>query len=158
MPAESTVETTLVFPCAAARAWETLLYYEQMEETPPLHLRLLLPVPLGTTGGKSKPGDEARCDYRGGHLIKRVTAVEPGHSYVFQVVQQALRVGGGMRLLGGGYSLRELTPTATEVSAVTRYRSPLWPRWLWQPVEALVCHAFHRHILRAMRRGVRSPA
>jgi hypothetical protein len=155
MPAASTVETRLVFPCAPAQAWETLLFYEQLEEAPPLHLRLLLPVPVGTSGGKSRPGDEARCLYRGGHLIKRVTAVEPCRSYFFEVVEQELRVGGGIRLLGGAYSLRELAADATEVSAVTRYQSPLRPRWLWQPLEALVCHAFHRHILGAMRRGVR---
>jgi hypothetical protein len=50
--------------------------------------------------------------------------------------------------------LDEATPGTTVVTASTRYTSARRPRWLWQPVEATVCHAFHRHILRAIRRAV----
>lgn len=150
----ASVVTRMVFDGTPAQAWKTLMFYEQLDRRPPLYLRLLLPVPLGTTGSKSKVGDEAHCSYRGGHLIKRVTRVEDLRAYGFQVVKQELSFGGGMRLSGGEYSLRELAPGRTEVAAVTNYESPRRPRWLWRPIETAVCHLFHQHILRAMRRSI----
>jgi hypothetical protein len=148
----ASVVTRLKFGVPPERAWEAIVFYEQIDERPPFHLRLLLPVPIRTEGQKSEVGDEALCLYEGGHLVKRVTKVDKGQRFEFEVVAQELPVGGGMRLSGGGYTLRELPRGKTEVALVTRYSSPRRPRWLWKPVEAFVCHMFHRHILRAMRR------
>jgi hypothetical protein len=142
----------MTFAAPPAQAWRAIMFYEQIDERPPLHLRLLLPVPIRTEGRKSDVGDEALCLYEGGHLVKRVTAVEEGRLYRFDVVEQALAIGGGLRLSGGAYALRALPGGATEVTTETRYASGRRPRWLWRPIEATVCHMFHRHILRAMRR------
>jgi len=147
-----TVTTRLPFAASGEQAWQTIMFYEQLETRPPLHLRMLLPVPIRTEGRKSEVGDEALCLYEGGHLVKRVTEVDRGRHFGFEVVSQELAVGGGMRLSGGHYTLRELPDGRTEVELATRYTSPKWPRWFWKPVEASVCHMFHRHILRAMRR------
>lgn len=150
----STVVTGLVVAASPARAWDGLMFYEQIAERPPLHLRLLLPVPIETIGDKARVGDEARCLYDRGHLIKRVSQVDVGERYAFDVVEQALVIGGGMTLSGGEYALRELAPGRVEIRVTTRYVSPRRPRWLWRPVEHAVCHSFHRHILRAMRRAI----
>jgi hypothetical protein len=148
------IATSAVLHAAPALIWERLLFYEQIDQPPPLHLRLLLPVPIETVGPKARVGDEAKCLYQSGHLVKRVTHVELGSSYEFEVVEQMLDVGGGMRLKGGRYALSPLAEGGTEVRIVTRYTSPKRPRWLWQPIETAVCHSFHRHILRAMSRDL----
>ena len=96
------------------------------------------------------------CLYEGGHLLKRVTRIERGHFYEFEVAEQALTVGGGMRLSGGRYTLRELPDGLTEVAVETRYTSTKWPRWFWRPLERMVCHWFHRYLLGAMRREIES--
>jgi hypothetical protein len=146
----------MTFDVPPEQAWDALLFYEQIDRPPPLHLRLLLPVPIRTEGRKSEVGDEAMCLYEGGHMVKRVTHVDRGRRYEFEVAEQALVVGRGMRLVGGAYSLRELPRGRTEVAVDTRYASPRRPRWLWKRLEAAVCHMFHRHILRAMRRNART--
>ncbi len=148
----ATVTTSMAFAADPARVWSSLLFYEQIDRPPPWLLRRLLPVPLETRGRKSEVGDEALCLYQGGHLVKRVTGIAPGERYAFEVVEQALDVG-GMRLSGGEYRLNSGEGGRTGVSVTTRYHSPRRPRWFWGPVERLVCHAFHRHILRAMRRA-----
>jgi hypothetical protein len=150
------VSTSMIFEATPDQVWERLMFYEQIDERPPIPLRLLLPVPIRTVGRKSEVGDEARCLYEGGHLVKRVTRIERGRHYGFEVVEQALDLGGGMTLSGGAYDLREIAPGRVEVTVTTRYASPKRPRWLWEPIEGAVCHAFHRHILRAMRRGAGS--
>jgi hypothetical protein len=148
----TSIVTQLTLAVSPEQAWETLMFYEQIDRPPPLHLRLLLPVPVSTKGRKSEVGDQALCLYKRGHLIKRVTHVDRGRHYGFEVVEQQLGIGGGMRLFGGDYTLRELPGGRTEVVVSTRYTSPRRPRWLWKPLEVAVCHMFHRHILRAMRR------
>jgi hypothetical protein len=148
------VVTPMKVAASRSQVWDRLMFYEQVDQRPPLHLRLLLPVPIRTIGDKSHIGDEARCLYEGGHLIKRITAVNPGRVYAFEVIEQALRVGGSMKLVGGEYRLDEGPSGVTVMTLSTRYTSSRRPRWLWRPIEAAVCHSFHRHILRAIRRNV----
>jgi hypothetical protein len=150
--APASVVTRMTFACSPERAWDALMFYEQIEGRPPLHLRFLLPVPIRTEGRKSEVGDEALCLYETGSLLKRVTDVERGARYGFVVARQSLEVGGGLRLSGGAYTVRGLPGGGAEVALETRYASARRPRWLWSRVEAVVCHMFHRHILRAMRR------
>jgi len=152
-PRSTSIVTRMKFAASPEQAWDRLLFYEQIAERPPLHLRLLLPLPIRTEGRKSRVGDDTRCVYAGGHLLKRVTRIDRGRRYEFEVVEQHLTIGGGMRLVGGSYTLRDLPDGHAEVALETRYLSPKHPRWLWEPIEAAVCHAFHRHILGTMRRN-----
>ena len=152
----SSIVTRMNFAASPAQVWKGLLFYEEIGGRPPTYLRLLLPVPIRTEGKVSEVGGEAMCLYEGGHLLKRVTRIDPGHFYEFEVAEQALSVGGGMRLSGGRYTLRELADGLTEVAVETRYLSTRWPRWFWRPLERLVCHWFHRYLLGAMRREIES--
>ena len=148
--------TRMTFDASPAQVWTGLVFYEELGGRPPLHLRLLLPVPIRTDGRVSEVGDEATCVYEGGHLLKRITRIEQGDLYEFEVAEQALSIGGGMRLSGGRYTLRGLPDGRTEVSVETRYVSTRWPRWFWRPLERLVCHWFHRYLLGSMRRNIES--
>lgn len=153
----SSVVTRMTFAGSAAEVWKGLVFYETLGGRPPPHLRLLLPVPIRTEGRVTKVGDEVLCLYEGGHLLKRITRIEPEDLYEFEVAEQALSVGGAMRLSGGRYALRGLADERTEVAVETRYVSTRWPRWFWEPLERLVCHAFHRYLLRSMRRDIELP-
>jgi len=148
----TSIVTMMEFPASPEQAWAGLVYYEQIAERSPLYLRLLLPQPIRSDGGKWAVGDEIHCLYQRGHLIKRVTQIEIGHLYRFDVIEQDLSVGGGIRLLGGSYTLRGVGDRHTEVALETRFMSARRPTWLSRPIEAAVCHAFHRHMLRTMRR------
>ena len=152
----TSILTRMAFAASPERVWSGMMFYEQIEERPPLHLRLLLPVPTGTENVKSKVGEVVRCSYQGGHLLKRLTKIDPQRHYGFDVVEQTLPIGGGLTLSGGCYTLRELPGGGTEVAVTTRYLGGRRPGWLWQPIEAAVCHLFHRYLLGAMRRKVES--
>lgn len=150
----TSILTRMAFAAPPERVWSGLMFYEQIDERPPLHLRLLLPVPIGTEKTKSTVGAHVRCSYEGGHLVKRITEIDPRRHYGFDVVEQTLAIGGGLTLSGGGYMLRELPGGHTEVAVTTRYTGGRRPGWFWKPIEAAVCHLFHRHLLAAMRRKV----
>jgi hypothetical protein len=149
--ASTSVVTGVRVAASPGRVWDGLMFYEQIPRRPPLHLRLLLPSPIGAEGRRSVVGDETRCVYANGHLLKRVTRVDPGRHYGFDVVEQELAIASGIRLTGGSYTLLELPDGSTRIGLETRYVSCVRPRWLWKRIEAAVCHAFHRHILAAMR-------
>jgi hypothetical protein len=134
------VVTQMIFAAPPAQVWKGLVFYEELGGRPPLHLRLLLPIPIRNVGKVSDVGDEATCLYEGGHLLKRITRIERGDLYEFEVAEQALSVGGGMRLSGGRYTLRGLPDGQTEVAVETRYLSRKWPcahskfkRPFWSP-------------------------
>ncbi len=101
-------------------------------------------------GCKSEVGSDVKCRYVGGHLLKRVTRIVRRQNYAFEVVEQNLALG-GIRLLGGDYTLRMIAKDRTRVALATHYASPNCPRWLFGRLEAAVCHSFHRYILSAMR-------
>lgn len=151
------VVTRANFPAPPAQVWKGLLFYEAIGQPPPFYLRLLLPVPLRTEGKPLGVGDEVMCWYQRGHLLKRITGIEPGDFYEFEVAEQALAFGGGLRLTAGRFALRELSHGRTEVAVETRYRSSRAPRWFWTRVERVVCQSFHRYLLGSMRRRMASP-
>ncbi len=127
------------------------MFYEEIAARPAFFLRQLVPIPIGSEGCKIEVGGEVKCRYVSGHLLKRVTQIIQARDYTFEVIEQNLAFGGGIKLLGGGYTLRKLSENETRVALATRYASPYHPRWLCGRFEALVCHSFHRHIFAAMR-------
>jgi hypothetical protein len=152
----TSIVTRMNIAAARAQVWRSLMFYEQIEEPPPLHLRLLLPLPIGTDGSKLSVGDQATCLYEGGHLLKRVTQIELYRHYEFAVVEQKLVIRSGVSLCGGCYTLHELSGGGTELAVTTRYVSGKGPGWLRKPIEATICHLFHRHLLSAIRRKAES--
>lgn len=154
-PGPTTVITPMVMAVGQPQVWQSLLFYEQIDRPPPLLLRLLLPRPLGTEGSKAAVGDQSTCLYESGHLLKRVTEIDPMRLYAFSVVEQQLTLGRGIVLNGGAYSLRTLQDAGTELRVTTHYSSRTRPRWLMQPIEIFVCHMFHRFLLRSIRAKAR---
>jgi hypothetical protein len=146
----ASVTTCQDFFAPADAVWDALMFYEDIAEDRPFLLRRFLPIPIGTQGCKSAVGGDVKCRYEGGHLVKRVTRIIRGHNYAFEIVEQNLALG-GIRLLGGDYTLRIVSEDCTRVALATHYASPNYPRWLFGRLEAAVCHSFHHYILSAMR-------
>lgn len=151
------VVTGARLPAAPAQVWEHLLFFEQVPGPPPFFLARLLPSPERVEGCRSRAGEETRCVYAQGYLVKRITAAIPHRLLAFDVIEQALEIGRGIRLEGGSYRLVEMKG-ATRVTLETRYRAPDRWRVFWRPFDAAVAHAFHRHLIAALRHGLQSPA
>jgi hypothetical protein len=154
-----TVVTTIRLKANPEAVWRELMTYEEVPGRPPFLLRSLLPVPIRTEGDKTFVGGMIHCFYRGGTLMKMVTAVEPPRYFEFEVTRQCLGIESCVRALRGSYEIVESpgeTDAETEVRLTTVYRGHLRPRFFWRPLERLLTHQIHRHILNGMRDSLAS--
>ncbi len=146
------VETQAVFEVPQERAWNSIVFYEQIEHEPPFLLRLALPRPVGTVGVKAAVGDTSRCEYENGYLVKKVTEREEGRVLGFRVIEQKLHFEHDLELRDGSFRLEPgPEPGTTLVTLETTYRRLTYPAFIWQPVETLVLHTLHGHVLEGMR-------
>jgi hypothetical protein len=144
------VETALHLDATPEEVWRGILFYEEVPRRPVWFLRVFLPRPIRTDGEKMRVGAIVRCTYDGGHLLKRITAVEPAHRVRFDVLEQRLGVEDCVSMSQGSYEIRA-TGDHSEVVLTTHYRGRLRPRRLWRQLERRLAHRLHRHILDGMR-------
>lgn len=144
------VETPLHLRATPEEVWQRILFYEEVPRRPLWFLRIFLPRPIRTEGEKTQVGAIVRCTYDGGHLLKRITAVEPARLLRFHVLEQRLGIEDCVSMSQGSYEIRA-TGDGSEVVLTTHYRSRLRPRSLWRPLERCLAHRLHRHILDGMR-------
>jgi hypothetical protein len=145
-----TVSTPVHFRAKPGAVWDQILLYEDIPYPAPLLLRTLLPRPVRTNGDKTRIGAAIRCEYTRGHLTKRITAVERPHLLRFDVVEQCLGIETCILTRGGSYRINSFGNT-TEVVLTTKYQAFLHPRWFCRPLEALLVHQLHNHIVRSIR-------
>jgi hypothetical protein len=146
------VRTSLTFHAAPREAWNSILFYEQVEHEPPWLLTLALPRPVRAEGSKAAVGDVQRCIYQRGYLVKQITRCEDQQVLAFRVTEQHLHFERDVTLLDGSFALEPGTGEQTCVVLTTRYLRHLRPAWLWEPVERKVVHTLHGHVLEGMRR------
>ncbi len=132
-------------------AWNLIMFYEEVPGRTPFLLRMFMPAPVRTEGKKTGVGARVRCIYKGGDLVKRITAIEPPRLIQFEVMDQRLGIEACAVALDGSYVVRR-SENGTDIVLTTRYAAYLHPRLLWIPLERLVTGQLHRHVLKGMRR------
>lgn len=144
------VTTTLRLPAEPQAVWRCLMFYEDVPQEPWPILRFVLPRPIRSEGERLLVGSPIRCTYDRGHLVKRITRVEPPRCLGFEVTEQRLGIERYGRAHEGSY---ELEPVAggTRISLTTVYEGRLWPRSLFRHFERYLVHRLHHHILRGMK-------
>jgi hypothetical protein len=149
-PESEAVTTKIWLDASGDAVWTALRFYEDVPERPGLFLLAFLPRPIRSEGEKTRVGARVRCEYEGGHLVKRITAAEPGQLLRFEVLEQKLGLENCVSMGDGSYEIRPMDG-GSEVLLTTHYRGHLRPRWLWRPFERFLAHRVHRHILEGMR-------
>jgi hypothetical protein len=154
--AAETVRTSLVMDAPPRRAWDAVMFYEEVRHAPPALFRLGMPRPLYTSGSSAAVGDEKTCVYDKGTLTKRITGRDPQRRLAFRVVEQGFEQH-AMTLAGGAFEFEPDSEDAgrTRVTLSTTYHPHLGPRWCWRPFERLTVHTLHGHVLAGMAERAR---
>jgi hypothetical protein len=151
---EESVVTKVWIEGSPEAVWKCLMTYEEIPVRAPLLLRWVLPQPIGTSGDKTKQGEQVPCRYVEGGLVKQIRTVRPPSELTFDVVDQHLGVEDCVVALGGSYEI-EAEGKGSQAALSTRYVGKLHPRFLWRPVERFLAHQLHRHVLSGMKASMR---
>jgi hypothetical protein len=149
--AVESVLTSIEIPAPVGRAWNAMMFYEEVRRRPPWVLRYGLPRPLYTKGDIARVGDARTCVYSKGHLTKRVTQRVPEALLAFDVVEQDRIENHSVRLTGGSFVFAAEGTDRTSVILTTSYQPKLGPRWVWRPFERLAVHTLHGYVLDGMK-------
>jgi hypothetical protein len=149
-PVAEKVSTRIHFTSRPEAIWNEIIFYEEVPGHAPLPLRWFMPAPVRTVGAKSTIGAKVQCIYQSGQLVKRITVLDPPCLLRFEVIEQHLGIEGCAIAKGGSYEIYH-SGDQSDIVLTTRYRAFLHPRWLWRPLEKLVAHQLHRHVLDGMR-------
>ncbi|HEX4123984.1 MAG TPA: hypothetical protein VHY37_04595 [Tepidisphaeraceae bacterium] len=144
------VRTAVDVPVGARRAFNGVMFYEQVNLPAPWLLRYALPKPLYTIGSSWKVGDRKICVYTKGRLVKYITAVQAGRRLDFAVIEQTHIENRSVRLIGGSFIFTPIDADHTRITLSTRYEPLLSPRWAWRPFETLGMGTLHRFVLEGM--------
>jgi rRNA maturation protein Nop10 len=147
-----TVVTSVEIPAPVGRAWNAVMFYEEVHHPPPWLLRWGLPKPLYTSGSVAHVGDTKTCIYTKGHLTKRVTERDLDRRLAFDIIEQDRIENHSIRLTDGSFDFTPEGADLTRVDLTTRYEPKLGPRWIWRPAELLAVHTLHDYVLEGMRR------
>lgn len=149
----ATIRTELTFDAGPREAWNSILFYEEVEHEPPWLLRRLsLPKPIRSEGSKAAVGNRVRCLYDRGYIVKQITERVEGKRLAFEVLEQKVHFERDVTLRDGSFEIEPIDDGRTRVVLTTRYVRHLRPAWMWQPIERRVVHALHSHVLEGMRR------
>jgi hypothetical protein len=151
------VSTEMILPGTPERAWDSLMFYEQVRHEPPVLLKLGLPRPVRTAGDADAPGSVTTCFYVHGHLRKLITEADRGRVLTFDVIDQVHVEDHAVRLIDGSFRFEAAGVDRTRVVLTTRYQPLLRPRFAWRWVEREVVHTLHGHVLEGMRRELVEP-
>lgn len=146
-----TIRTARVIDLDQDDAWDAWVFYEQVKHPRPVLLRLGLPTPSHVEGRIQHAGDVQVCVYTGSaRLVKMATQVIPGRRLAFDVIGQQDFENNSIRLIDGSFDFKKVTDDTTEVTLTTRYEPLLRPRVVWDPIERIISHELHGHVLKGM--------
>ena len=151
------VETGLTVDATPEQAWNAIMFYEDVEHSPPWLLHLALPKPIRSEGNKEKEGEVVRCFYNAGTISKRISRVEKHRRLSFDVVQADIRSENYTTLKDGSFVIEPVGDSQSRITLTTRYERKLKPAWIWEPIERNVIHTLHGHVLEGMRRKAEVP-
>jgi hypothetical protein len=156
-PLDASVTTRRHFDASPEAIWNCIMFYEEIPVRPSLLLRIFLPTPVRTAGDKSELGAPIQCTYTTGHLVKRMTVIEPPHLVRFEVIEQHLGFERCAVTTNGSYEIFR-DGEGADVALTTNYKTYLRPRWFWRHLEKFVASRLHRHILNGMRAAIAQPS
>jgi hypothetical protein len=146
------VQTGLTVDATPEEAWNAIMFYEDVQHSPPWLLHLALPKPIRSEGNKQREGEIVRCFYNCGTISKRISQVQPARKLSFEVVEVVMRSENYANLKDGSFEIEPVGTRQSRITLTTRYERKLTPAWIWEPIERKVIHTLHGHVLEGMRR------
>ncbi len=151
------IKTGLTIDATPQEAWNAIMFYEDVEHSPPWLLHLALPQPIRSEGSKQKEGEIVTCFYNCGEIKKRISKVDAPRQLAFNVIDIQMRSENYAKLKDGSFEIEPVGTKQSRITLTTRFERKLRPAFFWEPIEHKVIHTLHGHVLEGMRRKAEGP-
>ena len=151
------IKTGLTIEATPQEAWNAIMFYEDVEHSPPWLLHLALPQPIRSEGNKQKEGEVVTCFYNCGEIKKRISKVDAPRQLAFDVIDIQMRSENYAKLQDGRFEIEPVGEKQSRITLTTRFERKLHPSFFWEPIEHKVIHTLHGHVLEGMRRKAEGP-
>ena len=145
--------TSILLEATPAEVFDALIFYEDCDHDAPFWFSIGFPRPLGPATPAKEVGVEQLCLFTKGWVKKRIDVWEFGEALEFEVLDHEIGFERSVRLLRGGYRL-ERVHGGTRLSATTVYQANLTNRFLWAPIERVLCRDFHEYLLEGVEKSL----
>ena len=142
--------TSIILDATPTEVFDALVFYEDCDHPAPLWFSIGFPRPVGPATPAKEMGSEQLCHFHKGWVRKQFDVWERGEALEFAVLDHEIGFERSVRLLRGGYRL-EPVAGGTRLAATTVYRAKLTVRFVWAPIERVLCRDFHEYLLEGVR-------
>ena len=156
-----TVVTSVDIDASAARVWEQVVSFREIERAPSWYFRTGLAYPLRARLEGRGVGAVRHCEFSTGGFVEPITVWDEPRVLAFDVQSQppplhewspyshvyAPHLDGFFRTTHGEFRLIQLAPSRTRLEGRTWYSLQMQPAIYWHLVADTILHAIHRRVL-----------
>ena len=153
-PVIETIQNSILLPFPAETVFHHVKSMDTLDASKPLGIKLGLPVPYKCTIEHEGVGAKRYCHFDNGQIIAQITRYEPGVALEMEVIDYSLTGREWFKFQDATYLLED-KDGGTKITRTSSYKSHLYPRVYWRPLEHWGIHQEHKFVLASLEKNLR---
>jgi hypothetical protein len=147
------IETSVLLPYEAELVFDQVKQMDKLDAEKPWGIWLGLPAPYRCILEADTIGSKRHCLFENGSIIAEITRYEKGKVLEMDVVDYSLTGREWFHFLDATYTF-ERVEGQTKVTRTSSYKSVLYPRLYWKPLEGWGIEQEHKFVLASLRKNL----
>jgi hypothetical protein len=142
------VKSEIILPYTSIKVYDAIKSVDSLDADKPFLMQLDLPVPLKCVLKDEKVGGLRTCYFEEGKIIERITELKKGKILKMDVVDCQLAGRKWLEFKEAIYLFEDLENGYSKITRITTYKSELYPRAYWKPLERIGIEQEHEYVFR----------
>jgi len=147
------IETSVLLPYDAALVFDQVKQMDKLDAEKPWGIWLGLPAPYRCILEADTIGAKRHCLFDNGSIIAEITRYEKGKVLEMDVVDYSLTGREWFHFVDATYTF-ERVEGQTKITRTSSYKSVLYPRLYWKPLEGWGIAQEHEFVLASLRKNL----
>lgn len=147
------IETSVLLPYEAALVFDQVKQMDKLDAEKPWGIWLGLPAPYRCILEADTIGAKRHCLFDNGSIIAEITRYEKGKVLEMDVVDYSLTGREWFHFEDATYTF-ERVEGQTKITRTSSYKSVLYPRLYWKPLEGWGIEQEHQFVLASLRKNL----
>lgn len=155
MPAPGLVEieTSVLLPYAPELVFDQVKSMDKLDAEKPWGIWLGLPAPYRCVLEADTIGAKRHCLFENGSIIAEITRYQKGEVLEMDVIDYSLTGREWFHFVDATYTFTQVEGQ-TQITRTSSYKSVLYPRLYWEPLEKWGIEQEHRFVLASLRKNL----